>query len=108
MVFIPISRGKAWITYDRYKQFTLLSKDGLKQESIQKDAVNAGLFVTDDNGIINYDYHKKVVLKTYHSSKTTYIKSTSPIFPVTVGKALNGNILVTTGYNRTREIAPVH
>ena len=91
----PVSRGKAWITYDRYKQFTLLSKDGLKLDSIQKDVVNAGLFVTDDNGIINCDYHKQLVLKTYHSGKPTRIMNTSPLFPITVGKALNSNILVT-------------
>ena len=91
----PVSQDEAWISYKDNKKYMLINKDGKQQESVPKEADNAGFFVTDDRSIINCDYHKQVVQRIDHSGKTTNIMNTSPLWPVTVGKALNGNILVT-------------
>ena len=91
----PVSQDEAWITYKDNKNYILISKDGKQRDSVPKEAENAGFFVADDRSIINCDYHKQVVQRIDPSGKTTNIMNTSPLRPVTVGKALNGNILVT-------------
>ena len=90
----PVSRDKAWVTWKGDKQFTLMHKDGEQLDSVPKEAANCGFYVKDDE-IINGDYHKQAVLKIDHSGKASNIMDTSPLYPVDVGQAPNGNILVT-------------
>ena len=98
----PVSRGTAWVTFGVNKQFLLINKDGQQLDSMTREAENAGFFVTDDNSIITCNYHKQVVQRIVHSGETTNITNTSPLRPVSVGKALNGNILVTLVDVRSR------
>ena len=90
----PVSHDDAWITFPDGK-FTLLKNDGHLQDSVPIPTGNISFFVTDDNSFISADYHKQVVVRIDHAGRTTNIMTTSPLRPLSVGPALNGNILVT-------------
>ena len=92
----PISHDDAWITYTSSdRKFMLLKKEGQLQDSVPIPTETASFVVTDDNIFISADYCKHVLVRMDQAGKTTNIMTTSPLRPLSVGLALNGNILVT-------------
>ena len=103
----PVSHDEAWIKYDKIGQLTLLNKSGQVQDTVPYTANHRSFFVMNDKDFISYHHGKQVVVSIEHSGKTSNIMSTSPLYPVNVGPALNGNILVTlvdkSEYTRTAD-----
>ena len=91
----PVSHGEAWIKYEKIGQLTLLNRSGQVKDTVPKEKGNNRFCVTNDKRFISSDYTKQVVVSIEHSGKTSTILSTSPLYPLDIGPALNGNILVT-------------
>ena len=91
----PVSHDGAWIKYEEIDQLTLLDKRGQVMDTVPYEAEYMSFFVMNYKDFISYDYTKQVVVSIEHSGKTSSIMSTSPLYPLNVGPALNGNILVT-------------
>ena len=91
----PVSHDEAWIKYKEIDQFMLLNKSGQVQDTVPYTANYRSFFVMNDKDFISYHHGKQVVVSIEHSGETSTIMNTSPLYPVHVGPALNGNILVT-------------
>ena len=104
---LPVSHDEAWITYTKNDQITLLNKSGQVQDTVSCETDLDSFFLTNDKVFISYNFEEQVVVSIEHSGKTSNIMSTSPLYPLNVGPALNGNILVTLvdkfEYTRTAE-----
>ena len=90
----PISRDKAWITYGQEKELRLMNINGQCLNSVPRETGNPSFYVTDDDCFISARKYEQVVLEIDQSGSTTKVMDTSPLIPVAVGKALQGNILV--------------
>ena len=90
-----ISNDKAWVTYKDEKEFALMNTKGKCIQSVKNNTGRHSFFVTNDKSFIHFDYNKQLLLKIDLSGKTTKIKDTKPLYPLFVGEALDGNILVT-------------
>ena len=103
----PISRYESWITYHNAKEFTMLSTDGHKVRSVLKDTLRHS-FVLHDNFFLlcNQDNNNILKLDTSGKMSTSVWVHVAPLLPRFIGKALNGNILVSlvdeeSGYRTT-------
>ena len=91
----PVSNDEAWIKYEEMDQIIILNKRGQVKDTVPHETENYSFFVNNDKNFISADYTKQVIVSIEHSAKTSNIMNTSPLYPLGVGQALNGNILVT-------------
>ena len=90
----PISRDKAWITYNGSKEFTSLLRDGHHVNSVLKDTETHS-FTFLDNAFLLCNDDEKTILKVDMSGKKSPWMSVSPLLPRFIGNAMNKNILIT-------------
>ena len=91
----PVSHDEAWIKYEEKDQITLLNKRGQVRDTAPYEAEHNSFFVMNDKTFISYEFEEQVVVRIEHSGERSNIMVTSPLYPLDVGPALNGNILVT-------------
>ena len=90
-----VSHDEAWIKYEEIDQITLLKKSGQVRDTVPYEAEHNSFFVMNGEDFISYDHEEQVVVRIEHYGKRSNIMVTSPLYPLDVGPALNGNILVT-------------
>ena len=88
-----VSHDEAWVNCKGESALKLLNKSGQVQDTVPHQTDSNSFFVMNDQGFISAD--EQAVVRIEHSGKTTNVKNTSPYYPVHVGLALSGNILVT-------------
>ena len=90
----PISSEQAWIAYKDEDDIVLMQKNGACIQSVKHHTDVNSFIVTKDNYFVNVDFRKQTILKMDQSGKRSVIMNTAPMRPVSVGEALDGNILV--------------
>ena len=103
----PVSHDEAWMTNIRDNNIILINKSGHTQDTVPQLTDRASFFLAGDISFISTQYNQKFVVRIDHSGKITNVMTTSPLRPVDVGPALDGNILVTLvdedSFTRTAE-----
>ena len=90
-----VSYDEAWITYNGVDTFSLLNKSGQVVDTVPNKTANGSFLVTLDKRFISAYFNDQVVVRIDHSGNTKKVFETSPLHPLDVGPALNGNLLVT-------------
>ena len=89
----PISQTEAWVSYMLGKEIQLLCQDGMCIRSVKKETKYSS-FIHQDGAFLVCCGDQNTILKIGMTANSSVWMNTSPLRARFIGKALNGNILV--------------
>ncbi|OWF49766.1 uncharacterized protein LOC110451267 [Mizuhopecten yessoensis] len=113
-VLVSTSREHAWLC-DHLKNLCLVDKDGKTLVKRKLDHVPESITISDDGTVYFTSYREKAIKKLDVSGKITYVLNTSPLHPVGLSLANEGDLLIcvvdkfdfVTGKNKPKDILKV-
>ena len=90
-IICPLSDNETWVSY--MDEFRFLRHDGHYIKSVKNDASRRDLILYDDGFLVCNDGEKNI-MKVEMSGKYSIWMDTSPLQARCIGKALNGNVII--------------